>query len=320
MAKIVEITQQSSVSCKIGGEARAEFSVTNITDGRIPVGVRVIVDDAAAEAWFSPEGGPEWQFEQGENKPINVIIKVPEGASEGTHTFCIEVFSAEARQGGIDFTTGEKMALVVTKAEPKPEPSPWPWIVLAAVLVLLIGGGTTWYLLTRMPDVVGESYDIAVQTLNEKDYHSVEKKIEADAPGEAGIVIKQEKGEDAGEGEPTIILSVAGVTLPDLKNISLEQLLGKLIELGLDPRFTERTDNSKSPNTVISHDPKPGTVMEKGSVLNVVLSMKGTTSAPRPPNLKLNKVISVKKLPQLQLKLREFERDLGPDDGQAPAQ
>lgn len=320
MAKIVEITQQSSVSCKIGGEARAEFSVTNITDGRIPVGVRVIVDDAAAESWFSPEGGPEWQFEQGENKPINVSIKVPEGAGEGTHTFCIEVFSAEAKQGGIDFTTGEKMALVVTRAEPKPEPSPWPWIALAAVLVLLIGGGTTWYLLTRMPDVVGESYDVAVQTLNEKDYHSVEKKIEADAQGEAGIVIEQDKGEEDEEGNPTIILSVAGVTLPDLTGKSLQQLVDKLVELSLGTKLTEKTDNSKNPNTVISHNPKVGEVIEKGGVVSVVISRKSTVSTPRPPSFQLNKVLTMQKLPQLQHKLREFERDLGPDSGQAPAQ
>ncbi|MEN8206787.1 MAG: PASTA domain-containing protein [Pseudomonadota bacterium] len=317
MAKIVEITQQSSVSCKIGGQASAEFSVTNITAGNIPVGVRVIADDPKAESWFELEGGPEWQFEQGENKPINVSIKVPKTASEGKRTFCIEVFSAVPMKGGIDFTTGEKMALEVTT--PIVEIVVWPWIALAAVLVLLIGGGTTWYLLTRVPDVVGEPYDVAVQTLNEKEYHSVEKKIEVDASGEAGIVIKQDKGEEDEEGNLPIILSVAGVTLPDMTGKSSLWLVDKLIVLGLGAKLTERTDNSIDPNTVISHNPKGGEVIEKGGVVNVVLSRKSTTSTPRPPIFQLNKVLTMQKLPQLQRKLREFERDMEPDSGQAPA-
>jgi beta-lactam-binding protein with PASTA domain len=326
MAKIVEITQESSISCKAGGEATAEFSVTNITDGRISVGLRVIPDDEGVVDWFTPVGGPEWQFEQGENKPLEVSIKVPQGAEKGSQNFCIEVFSAEAKRGGIDFTTGEKMALQITETPPAPPPSiPWLWIAIAAVLLLVIGGGAAWYFMSGVPNMVGEPFDVAKQALVEKEY-AVRKRIKGDAQGEAGVVVAQEKG-DKDDAERTIVLLyVPGVEVPKVDGMNTNELLNKLIEVGLGVKMSEKVDNSKPANTVISQRPQPGKIVEKGAVLQVVLA-KRSSSRPSAPvvgvfatPLLMNKTIMAKDLKSVRKKVREFERQSEVDSAQPPQQ
>jgi len=327
MAKIVEITQQSSINCKAGGEAAAEFSVTNVTDGKITVGLRVIPDDESVVDWFTPVGGPEWQFEQGENKPIEVTIKVPEGVEKGSKNFCIEVFSAKARQGGIDFTTGEKMALQITEAPPVPPPSiPWLWIALAVVVLLVIGGGTTWYFMSGPPNMVGETFDIAKQTLTDKEY-TVRKRIKEGAQGDAGMVVAQETGEKDEAERTIVLLYVPGVTVPDVGGMKTNELLNKLIEVGLGVNMGEKVDNNKPANTVISQRPLPGKVVEKGAVLKVTLA-KRSSSTPSAPHLSgvvvapmlLNKTIMAKDLATVQKKAREYERQSEGDSPQAPQQ
>jgi hypothetical protein len=314
MAKIVEITQQTSINCKAGGEATAEFSVTNVTDGKITVGLRVIPDDDTVADWFTPVGGPEWQFEQGENKPVEVTIKVPEGAEKGSKNFCIEVFSAKARQGGIDFTTGEKMALQITEAPPVPPPSiPWLWIALAVVVLLVIGGGATWYLMSGPPNVVGKSYAVAQQILTEKEY-VVSKMINLDAQGDAGVVVGQKTGDKNSDGQTIVTLYVPGVEVPDVGGMNPNELLNKLIEVGMGVNMTERVVNNKPANTVVSQNPRPKQTVEKGEVLKVVLAKR--SSSPSAPvvtgvfvaPLLLNKTIKAKDLATVRKKAREFER------------
>jgi hypothetical protein len=328
MAKIVEITQQSSIKCKAGGEASAEFSVTNITEGRITVGLRVIPDDEADADWFTPVGGPEWRFEQGENKPIEVTIKVPEGIEKSSRNFCIEVFSAEARQGGIDFTTGEKMALQITEAPPESPPSiPWRWIAVAVVVLLVIGGGAAWYFLSGPPNVVGESYDVARQTLMGKAY-AVSKIVKVNAQGDAGVVVDQEIGDENSDGQTIVLLYVPGVEVPDVGGMHPNELLNKLIEVGLGVNMTERVNNKKPANTVVSQRPLPGKTVEKGGVLKVVLAKRGSSpSAPSAPvlgvrvaPLLLNKTIMAKDLATVRQKARNFERQSDGGSPQAPGQ
>jgi hypothetical protein len=327
MAKIVEITQQSSITCKAGGKASAEFSVTNITDGRITVGLRVIPDDASVADWFTPVGGPEWQFEQGENKPVEVTIKVPEGVEKGSQNFCIEVFSAETKRGGIDFTTGEKMALQITEAPPEPDTSfPWLWIAIAAVVLLVIGGGATWYFMSGPPSMVGMPYDDARQALMEKEY-AVRKRIKAGAQGEVGVVVDQETGDKDDVERTIVLLYVPGVEVPEVGGMNTNELLNKLIEVGLGVKMSEKVDDSKPANTVISQRPQAGKTVEKGAVLKVVLAKRGASSPSAPvvtglvaTPLLMNKTFMAKDLMSVRKRVREFERQAEGDSPQPPQQ
>lgn len=165
--------------------------------------------------------------------------------------------------------------------------------VMAAVLALLLVGGLgfgLWYLLhgdeqIEVPDLVGETEDAAIATLNERDLEYVIEREEVESEEEEGLVLDHtpDAGADAVAGEVVTLIIGKGpddVEVPSFSSgANCDEVEETLEAAGLESDCTTQ-QSEEDEGAVLSQDPEAGDNVPPGTEVTVVLSEGGLTIVP----------------------------------------
>jgi serine/threonine-protein kinase len=169
-----------------------------------------------------------------------------------------------------------------------------PWLLVALLLAAAILAG--WWVYNQIqdqleaaepvgvPNVVGIDRDLAVQQIEDAELEaSVEEQPSTEV--EQGIVIEQSPpaGSRIAKGDTVTIVVSTGpreVEVPALAGRTYGEAVDILEELGLEPKRVD-VFSQRPVGVVASLDPKPGTLVDEGSVVNVRVS-KGSEQIPVP--------------------------------------
>ena len=169
-----------------------------------------------------------------------------------------------------------------------------PWLLVALLLAAAILAG--WWVYNQIqdqleaaepvgvPNVVGIERDLAVQQIEDAELEaSVEEQPSTEV--DQGIVIEQSPpaGSRIAKGDTVTIVVSTGpreVEVPALAGRTYGEAVDILEELGLEPRRVD-VFSQRPVGVVASVDPKPGTLVDEGSVVTVRVS-KGSQQIPVP--------------------------------------
>ena len=145
MASVFNITSGSS-TVRLDAQQRGEvaFTVSN-TSGRYLRGrAKLVPQDPSQKDWLKVSGEPERDFPVSGAQRFSVAVAVPPGGKEGKYTFRLDAVSVQNPDE--DYTEGPTVAFTVAKRQ---APRRFPWWIAAAVIVVLLAGGLTVWLLER---------------------------------------------------------------------------------------------------------------------------------------------------------------------------
>jgi eukaryotic-like serine/threonine-protein kinase len=174
---------------------------------------------------------------------------------------------------------------------PPPPPRPfWPWLLLL-LLVVLGALAASWYFATRdetvdaeeVPDVVGLQQDAAERRLENQGFEDEVKPADSERPPGTVIAQRPDAGTVYGEGG-IVVISVARspqqVEVPDVSGLRVGRALARLRGAG----FTARAQGVRSrrpAGTVVRQVPAPGTEVQRGSAIVVLVSaQQGRAAVP----------------------------------------
>ena len=283
------------------------FTVSNASGRPINARGRISVADAAQKAWFKLLDAPERKLKVDETTQYKVKISVPPTAAAGSYKLQFDVVEVDNEES---FTEGSPVGFQVKGAAPVPvKKFPW-WIVIAAGVLVLVGGGIgIWALMSggseTMENLVGKQVDDAVKWLDDQGLHH--KLVqERSNPKEAGTVRIQDpkEGEKISKGETfvTLVYEPAFVEVPDLKGKKAADATTALHKLGLVAAVTQQSKDPSKAGTIVGQDPAPGAknvqegdtvklVAEKGAIeMPNVLYMSPSEAKKKLEDLKLTKV------------------------------
>ncbi|WP_103502661.1 MULTISPECIES: Stk1 family PASTA domain-containing Ser/Thr kinase [Streptomyces] len=155
------------------------------------------------------------------------------------------------------------------------DPAPGETIAAGGTIYLTMSEGPA---AVELPDLIGESYDSAVEQLRELGLEPEQETTETTSE-EAGTVLEQDPvGGSEVEPGSTVTLTVATapdtLPMPDVSGLSLEQAKAQLE--GGDNQFSvtaeRRRDDSRDPDTVISQSPRAGEAVQPGSSVHLVIA------------------------------------------------
>jgi hypothetical protein len=142
-----------TVALDAAGSGQAAFTVTNTTGATIR-GRAIPTPQPGAEGgqapakeWFTIQGEALRGFAPGTAEQVVVAVKVPPGTPPGKYAVRLDVV-AEANPDE-DFTQGPSVSFDVAATAPK---KPFPVWIPIVILLVLIAGGLTTFLLTRGDD------------------------------------------------------------------------------------------------------------------------------------------------------------------------
>ena len=141
------------------GAAQHVFTIRNDTGAPIKVGIQVLADAPVEDDWLTVDQ-PERELGDNAADQVTVSVKTPAGLAAGRYTYRIRVYSV--KQPGEAFTEGEKVAFEVkekakgTVREVSPKKCSWciPAAIVAAVLVLGVGGYFAYDKIFRESDTI----------------------------------------------------------------------------------------------------------------------------------------------------------------------
>jgi len=192
-----------------------------------------------------------------------------------------------------------------------------PWLLVALLLAAAILAG--WWVYNQIqdqleaaepvgvPNVVGIERDLAVQQIEDAELEaSVEEQPSTEV--EQGIVIEQSPpaGSRIAKGDTVTIVVSTGpreVEVPALAGRTYGEAVDILEELGLEPRRVD-VFSQRPVGVVASVDPKPGTLVDEGSVVTVRVS-KGSQQIPVPDVLEQSEESA-----RAELEAAEFQVDV----------
>ena len=189
------------------------------------------------------------------------------------------------RQGlGVQVTTNEK-AQAAEPSEQKPFYKSKLFIMMMA-FVLIMGFGVGIFAAfgkvigneetVTVPEVKGKQLALARQILEDNKLRvNVAETYDANVP--AGQVVSQDP--DVGKTVKsdrlvTIYVSKGGesIDMPDLAGFTKSAAIERLQKLGLNLGSVYEKDSSSEPGTVLSHDPTTGTKINRGQVVDLIVS------------------------------------------------
>jgi len=260
-----------------GRRGRVRFNVLNVAGGARTC--RFIVNPAGgAEAgWFRIEGEQERTLQPNTSTDVDLAVEVPADATPGERRVRVDVAEVSAPEE--DWTRGQDLRFTVPEIETEPNRFPWIPVAAAALLVLVLAGGLTWYFTrertVELADVVGRSADEARAALEDAGFTvASEPRQTAEAP--PGQVLDQRP--DPGPVEPgtTVTLVVAQarptVAVPDVIGFEQSAALRVLEESGLRPSTGSTRHNERPAGTVAALNPTAGTQVDDGSRVEVIVS------------------------------------------------
>lgn len=177
---------------------------------------------------------------------------------------------------------------------PRRRGSIWPWILVAILIVALAGGA--YAILSSWKNPAAELIAVpGVLSLTEAEARDAlaragfEMKVEGDQPSadvEKDYIARQEPGKDAKapRGSTVSVWLSSGpglVKVPPLVGKTQIEAAAELGALDLKPNLKEEENKDEQPGTVLRQDPEPGTEVEAGSTVTIVVA-KGVVTAPVP--------------------------------------
>lgn len=289
MASIVTITSATPSVELVGGAGQQVFTVTNISGRPLKVGLRVLCDDPGKETWFTLQGTQERDLGANATDQITIRCQAPENAPAAEIKAHLLVYSLD--EPGENFTEGPRVAF---KHQPADHGGVHPWLIaiLVALVIMLVGGGLTWWLLNRgqgveVPNLIGMDHQGAINTLRKMNlpYEEVYQQVEE---GESNLVIDQEpppNGQlDPDSEKVTLYISKASKPpepkpLPEFMPKLTGQPVGKarltLKKLGL--QFSERRVLVEGRRTdyVTRQMPAPGETISRQTRVTLFVAQEG---------------------------------------------
>jgi eukaryotic-like serine/threonine-protein kinase len=164
-----------------------------------------------------------------------------------------------------------------------------PWVIGLILLAAL--GALVWFLLggpseaarVRVPDVTGQTEDAAIQELEAAGF-AVRTESEFSRREEAGRVFDQRPapGQRLEEGAAVTIFVSRGVQqvqVPGVIGLSQEEAESAIVAEGLEVGEVSTDFSDQPEGTVIAQDPAPGTEVDRGSAVSLVVSEGPATVA-----------------------------------------
>lgn len=227
------------VTCTDKGTAEHVFNVKNATGKTIQISMQTAVSDAAASPWITIDGASDRELDADTITQVNVKIKVPSDCPPGRYGYRLRVF--DPKNPGEHYTDGEMVFFDVPEKIPEPVKVPkkgkkFNWIPMAvAAGVLVLAGVLVVVLMTggdKLPDFTQMDLKTAEAFLNENNIKY--KKLFKISPRSSQEVLKQSPDADTKlKKVGKVILTIAGVEVPQLKNSTLYNALETIHRSGL---------------------------------------------------------------------------------------
>jgi len=112
---------------------------------------------------------------------------------------------------------------------------------------------------------------------------------EEDSNQPAGYVLAQDPAEGAqlaAGSAVAVVISSGLVEVPDVREVTQAQALSDLAQAGFEVQVVEQESTLEPPGIVLAQSPRPGTPLERGSVVTITVSVAGAPVEPTvDPNL-----------------------------------
>jgi serine/threonine-protein kinase len=162
-------------------------------------------------------------------------------------------------------------------------------LAAAAFLIfrLLSGGSPTPVGQVTVPDFTNKLFTDAQATATTLGIEVVQDKTEVNPSKAVGIVTAQDpaagtKIDRGGQVKLTVVIGADTVPVPDLRGKTVAQAVGLLVTAGLTPGTqTDAFDPIVAAGLIVSQQPSPGLVANKGTAVDYVVS-KGPEPSPSP--------------------------------------
>lgn len=154
MPNYYEISPTDDVLTLQQGKGTAGFSVRYMGEGTVEAKAEVVALQGAEQDWLQMAQPATKPMQPNQTQTFKALVNVPPGTPPGKYGLRLDVMSVENTDE--EYNQGPVISFEVpeTAAEPPQNDKGFPWwivIVAALVLVLLVGGITT-YVLTRNGD------------------------------------------------------------------------------------------------------------------------------------------------------------------------
>lgn len=278
------------------------FTVSNASGRPINARGRITVTDPAQKGWFMLLDQPERKLKVDETTQYKVRIAVPKDAKAGSYKLQFDVVEVDNEES---FTEGSPVGFQVKGAGPVPvKKFPW-WIVIAAGVLVLVGGGFGVWMLVKgggsgtMEKLVGMQLDEALDWIKDEKL-SVKLVAERTDPKEAGQVRRQDpkEGEKISAGETIVSLVYEPPFVkdyPNLKGKKAVEATAKLHDLGLVVTVTQQSKDPSKAGTVVSQDPEADSKESKRLQEGDTVKLVAEKGAIEMPNVMFLPVMEAKK-------------------------
>lgn len=285
----------SAIKLDSKGCATCQITVKNVS--RAPIDGRAILVSLAVtkpalgpveKGWVTVDGLTDRHFEVDQEQVFSVKVAVPppkkgEAAPAGNYSFRIDVINVARPDDSAD--QSQALGFTVAASAPK-TPSKWPWIALAAALVLLVGGVTTWLLWPKpapttgnlVPDVTGKTTTDAYTILANAKFILDQNFDHADStPENSGKIVSQNPaaGTKADPGSTVkVALGTPMVAMPSLvgHTFAEAQSIANQSSLGAITSTTQSNPSYSSKGVVWSQTPDAGASVKTGTAISVKIT------------------------------------------------
>ena len=300
-----------SVKGKAMRTATVSFTVTNKTDQTLSCRLKVAPQADAKDEWFDLQGEKERPFAASETQKVTVNVAVPAEVAPGDFKFRLQAMNVN--DPGNDYAESAVATLSVVKPPPPKPAAVWPYLLVAAVLVLIVGGVGAYLILHKkpaaetvmVPDVSsgGLTFAQAQGALLVKNFSAV--RVAGPATGKKPeAVLSQDPAANTAVPPPTasaptpVKLTVdPGVVVPDVstKNWAFQQAFDAMNTAGL--RVTSpsriRVGIADHYNVIVDQSVPAGTVVAKDTPVTLTVQVPGFCGLECIKGIEGNRVLGV---------------------------
>jgi beta-lactam-binding protein with PASTA domain len=295
-ATITSVAGAEKVTCQAGQSMDCAFTVTSESRGPIRISLQVLAEAATKKEWLKVVGAHERDLPASGNEPVTVRISVPADAEPGKYPFRLRAYDPDdPEQSAESPAVAAEVPTPVVKPPVTQTPEkhfPW-WIVAVAAVVLVIGGGVTWYLLSgpKVPALKDMRLDAAVDQLEKAGLQAGDVTEQVTGSADAGVVLDQspEPGAEAEKGSKVdLTIEAVSVEVPELVGMPITEASDALVAAGLETgEIAKEKRTGQKGGTVLQQTPAAGERVLPGTPVAltvvdeviVVASLVGQTSA-----------------------------------------
>jgi beta-lactam-binding protein with PASTA domain len=285
MARIFEITAASeSILLDEKGAGEIAFTASNVSGRPISGKAMLVHADPSMKPWLIL-GDAVRNFPAGGTQQYTVKVQVPRGCKPGKYNFRLDV--ASVQNPDEDTAQGPNIAVAVPEAPP-PKPIPWKWILLAAALVLAVGGVTIWLLTSGgsipVPELAGKTLAdaSALLTQNHLKVGEIENVVTDNA--KVDTVLRQDPRPPTKVTQDSAVnlgVGVALVSIPPLRNRPYTDVVKALQDNKLDVGKVTNINQPgvQTPGLVLDSNPKEGNTVKSHQTVDLTVQ-QGTVTVP----------------------------------------